>query len=154
MLEELTFERAGEADAGDIHALQRAAFMTEARLYDDFSLPPLTEPESETLRAIRDQYVLMALQGGRLVGAVRARMAGGTCHVGRLVVWPQWRGRGVGTKLMRELEARIPEAGRFEIFTGHKSARNIRLYERLGYAAFKTMTVRQGPPLVFMEKTR
>jgi len=154
MREDMRFKRAEECDAKDIHALQRAAFLEEARLYDDCNLPPLVEPESATLLAIREGYVLKALRGGRLAGAVRAKMADEICHVGRLVVWPQLHGQGIGTMLMEELEARHPEAGRFEIFTGHKSARAIHLYEKLGYRAFKTKPVREGLALVFMEKVR
>jgi len=43
-------KRLGSGDAGEILTLQRAAFVTEAQLYGDLHLPPLTQT-IEDLRA-------------------------------------------------------------------------------------------------------
>ena len=45
-------------------------------------------------------------------------------------------------------------ARRFELFTGHKSAGNIRLYERIGYRTYRKEQVHERLSLVFMEKVR
>jgi ribosomal protein S18 acetylase RimI-like enzyme len=67
------------------------------------------------------------------VGSVRGRLEGDTCHIGRLVVHPRLQRRGIGARLMREIEGRFPKARRYELFTGHLSEGNLRLYRRLGY---------------------
>ena len=46
----------------------------------------------------------------------------------------------------------FPAACRFQLFTGHKSAGNIRMYERAGYRAFRQEKVNEKVTLVFMEK--
>jgi ribosomal protein S18 acetylase RimI-like enzyme len=83
---------------------------------------------------------------------VRARLDDGTCHVGRLVVHPRLQRRGLGTRLMREIEASYPDARRYELFTGHLSAANLRLYRRLGYQEFREDAVSPALRLVYLEK--
>jgi len=85
---------------------------------------------------------------------VRAREMYGTCHIGRLVVSPPAQGRGIGTRLMQEIEASFPSARRFELFTGSRSEGNLRLYRRLGYLPCREQSTPNGVTLVFLEKTR
>jgi ribosomal protein S18 acetylase RimI-like enzyme len=87
-----------------------------------------------------------------LVGSVRARETDGTCCVGKLIVHPDCQGQGIGTRLMREIERRFEHAARFELFTGHRSARNLYLYDKLGYRAFKTVPVSDALSIVYLEK--
>ena len=140
-------------DATAILALQRLAYQNEAAIYDDFTIPPLTE----TLEDLKTQFgrrrFLKAVEGGQIVGSVRAFQDGATCRVERLIVHPDYRRRGIGTALLNRIETMFPTARRFELFTGHKSTGNIRLYERLGYRAFRQERVNEKVNLVFMEKT-
>jgi GNAT superfamily N-acetyltransferase len=154
----IRIDRAVIDDAPAILALQKRAYESEAQLYNDRSLPPLTQ----TLDSLRGEFVASAVlkcleEGtlhGRLVGSVRARVAEDTCHIGRLVVMPELQGMGVGTRLMREIEACFPSVPRFELFTGSRSAGNIRLYERLGYRRCREQVLSPAVTLVFLEKTR
>jgi GNAT superfamily N-acetyltransferase len=147
-------ESASETAAPAILALQKRAYESEARLYGDWSIPPLTQT-LESLRAeFADSTVLEAREGEVLLGSVRAREAGGTCHIGRLIVEPAKQGHGIGTRLMREIESAFPAARRFELFTGSRSEANLRLYERLGYTRFREQAVSPAVTLVFLEKRR
>lgn len=147
-------ERADVTHAADILDLQKLAYQSEARLYDDWTLPPLTQTLESLNAEFADSVVLRAMDGTRLVGSVRAREVDGLCHVGRLVVHPDSQGQGIGTRLLRELERAFPGATRFQLFTGHRSEGNIRLYQRLGYARSHEKVVSPAVTLVFMEKTR
>jgi len=88
------------------------------------------------------------------VGAVRARGTSGICHIGRLIVSPGLQGRGIGTRLMRAVEAEFPDVDRYELFTGSRSEANIRLYERLGYRRSREQVLSPAVTLVFLEKRR
>jgi ribosomal protein S18 acetylase RimI-like enzyme len=147
-------ERAGVDDAPAILALQKLAYESEARLYDDWQLPPLTQ----TLDSLRAEFasavVFKALDGDRLVGSVRAREMDGACHVGRLIVSPELQGQGIGTRLLRGVEAAFLSVERFELFTGSRSESNIRLYERLGYRRLREQVASPAVTLLFMEKRR
>jgi len=144
---------AGISDAEEILALQKLAFQSEAALYHDFGSPMLTQTIAALRSEIAERTVLKAVQEGRIIGSVRGSAAGTTCHIGRLMVHPERRGQGTGTHLMTAIEDIFPAVERFELFTGHKSHADIRLYERLGYRVFKTEAVSPALSLVFMEKS-
>ena len=120
-------------DAAEILALQRAAYRQVAERYGDFTLPPLTETLMDTEDQMAVQTVLKVTLEGRIVGSVRGYVRGSTCRVGRLIVDPAYQGQGIGTALMLSLEGVFSDAFGFELFTGHKCTRSLRLYQRLGY---------------------
>ena len=143
---------ASPEDAQAILDLQRLAFGYEAELYGDDRLPPLTQTLDELRSEFGHRLILKFVDGGLVVGSVRAFQEGDTCHVGRLVVHPDRQGRGIGTALMKEIESRFPEARRFELFTGKLSVRNLRLYEHVGYMPFKEEVVSPRLAMVYLEK--
>jgi GNAT superfamily N-acetyltransferase len=69
-------------------------------------------------------------------------------------VSPQHQNRGIGTQLLKAIEQQYSKCRRFELFTGIKSAKNIRLYERVGYKAFKTEAVSNKLSLICFEKVK
>jgi GNAT superfamily N-acetyltransferase len=136
------------ADAKEILALQRLAYQSEAALYNDYNIPPLKQTLTEIEADFQKSTFLKAIFDGAIIGSVRAYQDQGKCFIGRLIVDSLWQGKGIGTELMRRIEAIFTSVQSFELFTGYKSERNIRLYEHLGYSV-----VRNEGILVFMEKT-
>lgn len=137
-------------DAGEVLTLQRAAYATEAQIYGDPFLPALTQTLSELEHELCGPALgLRDLQ--RLVGAVRWTIEDDTAHIGRLTVAPDFQGRGLGTRLLRAAET-ASGASTFELFTGHLSAGNIRLYERQGYALARREPFNPGVDLVYLRK--
>jgi ribosomal protein S18 acetylase RimI-like enzyme len=147
-------ERATRADAADILQLQKLAYRSEALLYDDWQLPPLLQTLDELRAEFAGSVVLKAVADGVIIGSVRARRAGDRWQIGRLVVHPDFQGQGLGTRLLRRIEAESGETRKLELFTGHRSAGNIRLYERLGYVRSREQVLSPAVTLVFMEKSR
>jgi uncharacterized protein len=145
-------EPATQADAEELLALQRLCYQGEAERYDDFTIPPLTQT-LESLRAdIETGPVLVARHGGELVGSVRAHLDGARFHIGRLIVHPTWRGRGLGPQLLAAIEALAAPGSTLEVYTGHRSEEFLRLYQRHGYARAKTVTVHPRLDLVYLDK--
>ena len=69
------------------------------------------------------------------------------------MVRPSLQGQGIGTKLMRDIEDHFSSSvKRIQLSTIHKSTANIRLYENLGYAVYKTEKVNNDVTFVYMEK--
>lgn len=148
----VTVSDASTEDAEVILALQKLAYQSEAKLYNDWSLPPLTQ----TIESLREDFansvVLKATLGDRLVGSVRARQSGDRCEIARLIVHPELQGRGIGSQLLRSIEERFSTVSRFELFTGSKSEANIRLYQRHGYRITRTQRQSQNVWITSLEK--
>ncbi len=81
-------------DAAEILALQRLAYESEARLYNDWSIPPLAQTLESLIADIKVATVLKAVEGPSIIGSVRASLAGDVCLIGRLMVDPARQGRG------------------------------------------------------------
>lgn len=147
--------RATADDAAEILALIKRAFTPVARQYGVLSLPPLDETLAEHLARYDDSVVLKATCGGAIVGSVQGRLdSDGVCHVARLVVDPAFQRRGIARALMVALERSLPQARRFELFTGHLSEETIRLYRSLGYRETRRQRQSDALTLVWLEKAR
>ncbi|RJP31036.1 MAG: GNAT family N-acetyltransferase [Actinobacteria bacterium] len=141
-------------DAEEILALQKAAYASEGRLYEDFTLPPLTQTLEEMREDLGRQLFLKVVEDGEIIGSVRAHMKGDTCRVGRLIVRPDRQDRGIGSRLLKEIEERFPGAERFTLFTGHRSDKALHIYEKNGYGIYRTEPVHARLTLVYLEKRR
>jgi ribosomal protein S18 acetylase RimI-like enzyme len=60
---------------------------------------------------------------GRSIGCVRANVKEGTCHIGKLIIHPDFQKRGIGTRLMSEMEKV------FKAVRGLSSSRAIKVRE-------------------------
>ena len=140
-------------DAEAILSLQKRAFESEAKLYNDWSIPPLTQSLDSLKAEILAGGVLKYSQDGVIIGSVRASLQDGKCKIGRMMVAPEFQGQGIGSTLLAAIaEARFPQARSFELFTGAKSEDNIRLYRRHGYEIVTTKAYSPTITLVFMSK--
>lgn len=144
--------QASSEDAVAILELQKLAYQSEAKLYNDFSIPPLLQTLDELRGNFACKVFLKTQVEEKIVGSVRGYQAGDTCYIERLIVHPDYQGQGIGTTLMEKIELCFSQVQRFELFTGHKSERNIHLYEMLGYKIFKGEEINQTLSFVFMEK--
>lgn len=76
----------------------------------------------------------------------------GTCFIGRLIVHPDCQNRGIGTQLLRAIEAHFGAVQRYELFTSQRSTRNLYLYQKLGYHTFSTERLTDNVTLDYLEK--
>lgn len=141
-------------DAGEVLTLQRAAFVQEALIYRSVDMPPLTQTLDEVRAELGENLGCVALDGPRMVGAVRARRDGDLLLIGRIAIAPDQQGRGIGTTLLDAVETRGRDAGatEAELFTGSLSEANLRLYEREGYRETQRVPGDDGIEQVFLRK--
>ncbi|MHC0428636.1 GNAT family N-acetyltransferase [Streptomyces sp. O3] len=128
---------ATEQDAEQILKLQYLCYQSEAELYGDYSIEPLTQSLASVKAELGDGCVLVARLGDEVVASVRGTVdADGTARIGKLVVHPRMQRHGLGGRLLTAVEARLGEQGgvkRFQLFTGHRSETNLQLYRKHGY---------------------
>jgi tRNA (guanine37-N1)-methyltransferase len=153
-LEGLVVTVAQPADAGELLTLQRAAFLTEARLNGTLELPPLTETLAELTASIEGDTVLVARLRGRLVAAVRGMAKPGhRWYIGRLVVAPDLERQGIGSLMMDVIEQLSPpETDAFQLLIGAGSVANQGFYRRRGYVDIERTVNPDGIPIVVMER--
>jgi hypothetical protein len=75
-------------DTPAILALQRLGYESEARLYNDWSIPPPTLSLEQLQAEFQSSLVLKAAKGNTIVGSVRAHLDEGTVQIGSLIVEP------------------------------------------------------------------
>ncbi len=83
-------------DAGEVLTIQRAAFASEALIYGDPDMPPLTQTLEELRAELVENLGCVAVTDHRIVGAVRARRAGELLLIGRLAIARISRARASG----------------------------------------------------------
>ncbi len=67
---------------------------------------------SDVVEALNEQQpAAVALASGQLVGVAVARVAGRDAHLLALALHPQWRNRGIGSALLRELDQEVIHHG-------------------------------------------
>lgn len=74
------------------------------------------------------------LQGYALIAKTFSQEAGGLCvWIEEMYVFPDARGKGIGTLLFDRIHQEYPRAARFRLEVEEDNVSAIRLYQRLGY---------------------
>jgi ribosomal protein S18 acetylase RimI-like enzyme len=154
----VTTSIATEDDAERILKLQYLCYQSEAELYGDWAIEPLTQSLDSLRTELKERHVLVARLGDEVVGSVRGWVdADGVGRIGRLCVHPRMQRHGLGTRLVQGMEQRLAGGERpvsaYRLFTGHRSIGNLRLYERLGYRRTQVEEVSGKLSFVAMEKS-
>jgi ech hydrogenase subunit C len=151
-IDKVLYLRADRADAPEILTLQKVAYQSEAEIYGDDSLPALQQTLDELEQDFARMVFLKAQVNGKIIGSVRGFAEGETAHVRRVIVHPYFRRRGIGRRLLTDIEALFPGACRFEAITGDRSKRNLYQLGKLGYRTFKTESFSTTINWVYLQK--
>ncbi|MBA7682347.1 hypothetical protein ES703_90697 [subsurface metagenome] len=150
----MIIEQALERDLLDILELQKLAYQSEAEIYNDYSIPPLTQTLDEIKEDFTFQVFLKAVIKNKIIGSVRAYKEEDTLYIGRLIIHPDFQNQGIGKRLLKEIEAKFNDVKRFELFTGYKSKKNLNLYRKFGYSIFKSEKISENLTLDYLEKNK
>ena len=150
----MLIKSAEKKDLNNILELQYLAYQSEARICNNPNIPPLTQTIEEVEAELEKGIFLKAIdEKGKIIASVRAFSENNTLFIGKLMVLPDLQGKGIGTRLLSEIERICPHS-RYELFTSSKSERNIKLYERQGYKKYKEQDLSDDLKLIYLEKDR
>jgi ribosomal protein S18 acetylase RimI-like enzyme len=139
-------------DIKSILNLQKLAFYQRGLDCNNMNLKPLVESLDEFTLSFHDFKYIKATIDNVLVGSARANELNGTCYISRLFVHPEYQGKGIGSKLLLEIEKHFRQkVKRFELFTGETNKKSISIYKNLGYSVFRRSDDYEVP-IVFLEK--
>lgn len=124
-----------ENDLINILSLQKKAFIMVAERMNKFDLLPLQQNLEEIYDEYRKGIILKCISDdGQLIGSVRGCMdENKVCHVGKLIVHPDFQGKGIGRELMCEIERYFPYCHKLSLFTAEETPNTFHLYSKVGY---------------------
>ena len=111
-----------DSAAAELMAVRVAVFVVEQ------GVPPELEQDEHDATAL---HLLATTAEGRTIGTARLLDDG---HIGRVAVMPDWRGLGLGTRLLARLIDVAQERGLDGVFL-HAQCSAESFYERLGFVA-------------------
>lgn len=148
----MIIEKAEKKDLHIILDLQYLAYQSEAKLFNNPNIPPLSQTLDEVESEYQKGIVLKAVdENNTIIGSVRAYYDKGTVYIGKLMVHPSKQRQGIGTQLLIAIENEFPKQ-RYELFTSSKSKKNMELYEKLGYKIFSERQIDDELKFVYFEK--
>ncbi len=144
--------QAERKDVSQLYALQLLCFESEAEMIGSRDIPALQETSQEHQKDFENWTVLKLEDDfGKIIGSIRYRKNDEIVEVGRLMIHPSYRRRGLAKRLLHEVDDMCPNQ-RKELYTCTKSKSNIDLYRKMGYTAYKTHTEIDGLTFVDMKK--
>jgi GNAT superfamily N-acetyltransferase len=152
----VTISAADEQDAEQILKLQYLCYQSEAELYGDYTIEPLTQSLDALKAELTGGRVLVARLGSEVVASVRGSVDGdGVAVIGKLIVHPRMQRHGLGGRLLAAIEEQLRTDGevrRFQLSSGHRSEHDLRLYRRHGYAPVTTERVNDALTMITLIK--
>ena len=150
----MQLEAAIEADLEEILLLQKRAFSGQAVIYQDPNLPSLTQTLEDLRKEFTGKAFYKVVRKGTIVASVRCSIRDRALSIEKLFVDPDLQNSGIGTAVMGALESRYAgSVDRYVLSTGHKSARNLHLYGKLGYKETGRKPLNENCDLIVMEKS-
>ena len=144
--------KATEDDLPEILALQYLAFQSEVNRFKNKKDLPLKQTLDELTDELNNGVILkLILDDDTIIGSVRAYTKDRTTHIGKLMVHPDYRQRGLGTRLMEKIENCFLNT-KYELFTVSKSVNNIKFYKKRGYEIFAKKRINEELVFIYMQK--
>jgi tRNA (guanine37-N1)-methyltransferase len=120
------------ADAPELLTLLHACLAATA--LGGVDTPARVESVADVERSLAWWTTFVVRAAGRLVGSVRLQTVGDRCDIGRILVAPDLRGRGLRRWLLEYAEAAAPpEVTHFALVAGAADAEDLRMFRKAGY---------------------
>ena len=152
-METMKIELATIQDVPALLDLQCKAFGPLCKELDWEDAPIL----SETLEHLYEDFAQCTTlkvenEDGLIVGSVHGKVDDGSLYIGRLMVLPEYQQRGIGKRLFREIQSRLPHR-RAWLCTCQQVRPPYEFYLREGFKPYQSEVIGPGLTWVYLEKT-
>jgi len=147
MIERLPLRRAGAADAQAVLALTRIAYSQWIPLIGREPKPMTADYE----RAVAEHMIDLWEESGELLALIEMIPEANFLLVENIAVRPGQQGRGVGTRLLKQLALSLG-FDNVRLYTNSAFESNLQFYARRGYQEFQRVTVAPGGVAVHTRK--
>jgi GNAT superfamily N-acetyltransferase len=148
----MVIEKAQFCDLEDILSLQKLAFQSEAKLFNDYTITPLTQSIESIEEDFKNNLYLKAVHDGKILGSIRAHEKENICYIGRLFVHPDHQNKGIGKSLMYHIEELFKSCKMYSLFTAKRCSKNLYFYDKMGYGIVREEKVNEKLTFVFYSK--
>ena len=140
-------------DLPKILDLQKLAYLSEAKIHNNYSIQPLMQTLDELEMEFGKNIILKIMDGenNEIIGSIRAYEENNRVYIGKLMVHPDHQNKGIGKYLLKTIETLFPNKT-FELFTSSKSEKNLYIYKKNGYKEFKRQKMPDNIEIIFLEK--
>lgn len=154
-MENIGLKLAQSNDACLVTEIQKTSFMPLYEKYRDDISPVFDTPEMIAERIETSDYYII-YSGEESVGGIRVvgNSDDDTFRISPVFLVPSVQDKGVGTKVMRLVFNKYPQAKKWSLATIKEEKRNCHFYENLGFVPTgEEKRVNENMTLVFYEKT-
>ncbi|MCQ2974138.1 MAG: GNAT family N-acetyltransferase [Bacteroidales bacterium] len=139
-------------DVPELLELQYKAFEGVANALNWENCPNLMQTLDEAYSEFNNYKTYKILSdNNKIIASVRGDIIENSLHISRLMVLPEYQGKGLGTLLLRNIENDMPHY-RAWLNTCKQLKGNVYLYTREGYKPFKHEKINSHLTRVFMGK--
>lgn len=151
----IQIQKARLEDIDCIYQIQQESFRALYERYQDAHSPYMESRERllEKMRRPLTEHYLIYL-GKELIGFSRVKLNDDHTDnwLGTTAILPAYQRNGYASQAIREIERLYPATKRWSLDTILQEEHLVRLYEKLGFVAYRTEPVQEGMDLVYMEK--
>lgn len=149
----MTISLAAIEDVPALLRLQREAFRPRAIELDWLDAFPMVEGLESAMEEFRKNTTIkLSLSDGTIIGSIRGCMEDeDTLYLSRLMVHPDHKRQGHGTRLMLRLMELMPHQ-RAWLYASELEPEVVRMYERLGFREFDREPGERNTQWLMMER--
>jgi N-acetylglutamate synthase-like GNAT family acetyltransferase len=150
-LKSLSVSEVLRTDAEELLNLQKLSHEDKALAYDDYMISPMTDSLEDMTEEMNRKVILKASTGNMIVGAIRGYRIDSSCRVERLCINPRYRHKGIGKRLLVELESRFPSL-EYQVVIGERCKEAITFFERQGFVRYDLQQLSDNVAVVYLKK--
>ncbi|MBU8915201.1 GNAT family N-acetyltransferase [Bacillus sp. FJAT-29953] len=141
------------AEANELLKIQKEAFHSDLIKYKDYQTSPATESLDFFFFRMQNSLHYSILVEGRLAGGIcLVKQSKDHHYLYRIFLGSEFQNKGLGSKILHELERQFPKVKKWSLDTPKDNHRNRHFYEKFGYKKIGEQQINEYLTLINYEK--